>query len=135
MAALWRRFQSNAVFSAFCLVERGLATIAKRPGPAVPADASLLRALTAVPEWRRVARARAIALEMLLPQPRKMSARLRKASQVLYRTAAADARSGGVNALLRTWRGFHRFFAMLMVVAVLLHAVVAWHYGYRWIFK
>ena len=37
-------------------------------------------------------------------------------------------------ALLRSWRGLHRFFALLMLAAVLLHAGVAWHYGYRWIF-
>ena len=30
--------------------------------------------------------------------------------------------------------GLHRFFALLMLAAVLLHAGVAWYYGYRWIF-
>jgi hypothetical protein len=47
----------------------------------------------------------------------------------------AETRRSGVTALLRTWRGLHRFFALLMVAAVLLHAGIAWHYGYRWIFE
>ena len=45
----------------------------------------------------------------------------------------ADVQSG-MAALLRSWRGLHRFFALLMLAAVLLHAGVAWYYGYRWIF-
>jgi hypothetical protein len=33
-------------------------------------------------------------------------------------------------ALLRSWRGLHRFFALLMLAAVLLHAgIYVWYFG------
>ena len=55
--------------------------------------------------------------------------------EVAYPAAsAADARASGIAALLRSWRAMHRFFALLMLSAVFLHAGVAWYYGYRWIF-
>ncbi len=104
----------------------------KRPGPAVPANANLLTALAAIPKWRAVVKARRVALSMMMPH--KMTKPLRRAERLLYRTSAAEARAQGISALLRTWRGLHRFFALLMIIAVLLHALVAWHYGYRWIF-
>lgn len=104
----------------------------KRPGPAVPANANLLTAVASIPKWRAAAKSRKVALSMMMPH--KMTKPLRKAERQLYRTSAADARAQGVSALLRTWRGLHRFFALLMIIAVLLHALVAWHYGYRWIF-
>jgi hypothetical protein len=59
---------------------------------------------------------------------------LRGAAKELVASAAMEARAAGVAALIRTWRGLHRFFALLMLAAVFLHAGVAWYYGYRWIF-
>lgn len=106
----------------------------QRPGPDVPANASLLRSLWAVPWWLRAARDRRAILEMLLPPRRQMSRALRSASRELYAASAADARASGIAALLRSWRALHRFFALLMLAAVFLHAGVAWYYGYRWIF-
>jgi cytochrome b561 len=104
------------------------------PGPDVPPNASLLRSLWAVPSWVRVARDRRDILEMILPPRRQMSRELRRASRELYAASAADARASGIAALLRSWRALHRFFALLMLAAVFLHAGVAWYYGYRWIF-
>ncbi|HSN26473.1 MAG TPA: hypothetical protein VLT45_09310, partial [Kofleriaceae bacterium] len=98
----------------------------------VPANASLVTAIAAIPKWRAAAKARRVALSMRMPH--QMTKPLRRAERDLYRTSAADARAQGISALLRTWRGLHRFFALLMIIAVLLHALVAWHYGYRWIF-
>jgi hypothetical protein len=109
-----------------------VAAMAKRPGPAVPANANLISAIAAIPAWHSAAKRRKVALAMMMPH--KMTPALRRAEKDLYRTAAADARAAGVSALMRTWRGLHRFFALLMIIAVLLHALVAWHYGYRWIF-
>ena len=106
--------------------------MAKRPGPRVAANANLLTAMRAIPAWRSAAKSRRVALAMMMPH--NMSPALKKAERDLYRTSAADARAQGISALLRTWRGLHRFFALLMIIAVLLHALVAWHYGYRWIF-
>jgi hypothetical protein len=108
--------------------------LAQRPGPDVPANASLLRSLWAVPSWVRASRDRREILAMILPPRRQMSRALARASRELYAASAADARASGIAALLRSWRALHRFFALLMLAAVLLHAGVAWYYGYRWIF-
>ena len=111
-----------------------VAAIAQRPGPNVPANASLLRCLWSIPSWIRVARARRAALAMALPPRREMPRELRRTTHELYAASAADARASGIAALLRSWRAMHRFFALLMLSAVFLHAGVAWYYGYRWIF-
>jgi cytochrome b561 len=108
--------------------------IAARPGPDVPANASLLRSLWAVPSWLRAARNRRDMLALILPPRGQMSRELRHATKELYAASAADARASGITALLRSWRAMHRFFALLMLAAVFLHAGVAWYYGYRWIF-
>jgi cytochrome b561 len=108
--------------------------IAQRPGPDVPANASLLRSLWAIPSWVHTARVRRDLLEALLPPRRQMSRELRHATRELYAASAADGRASGITALLRSWRAMHRFFALLMLAAVFLHAGVAWYYGYRWIF-
>lgn len=108
--------------------------LTRRPGPDVPPNASLLRSLWAVPSWMRAASERRKILETILPPRRQMSRELRRASGELYAASAADARASGIAALLRSWRALHRFFALLMLSAVFLHAGVAWYYGYRWIF-
>lgn len=110
------------------------AAIVTLPGPAVPPNASLLRSLLSVPGWRRTARARRSALALLLPPRNTLTRDQRWAARELARVAAAEAGSATLTALLRSWRGLHRFFALLMLASVLLHAGVAWHYGYRWIF-
>jgi len=104
------------------------------PGPAVPTNASLLRSLLAVPRWRKVGRKRREALELILPPRSQQSKPQRRAARRLLAAAAAEAGSAGMAALLRSWRGLHRFFALLMLAAVLLHGGIAWYYGYRWIF-
>jgi hypothetical protein len=108
--------------------------IARHPGPNVPANAALLRCLWAIPSWLRVARVRRDTLRAMLPPRTQMARELRRTCSELYAASAADARAAGVAALLRSWRALHRFFALLMLAAVLLHASVAWYYGYRWIF-
>jgi cytochrome b561 len=108
--------------------------IAQRPAPDVPANASLVRSLWAIPSWTRAARDRREILAMLLPPRARMSRGLRRVVGELYAAAAADARASGVAALLRSWRALHRFFALLMLAAVFLHAGVALYLGYGWIF-
>jgi len=105
--------------------------IADEPGPEVAANASLLRSLFAIPAWSDAARRRRRAIAALVPRTRET----RAAIVALEKAAAADARASGTAALLRSWRGLHRFFALVMLVAVFLHAGVAWYYGYRWIFS
>ncbi len=108
--------------------------IAQRPAPNVPANASLVRSLWAIGSWLRTARMRREILALILPPRAQMSRELRRAVGELYAASAADARASGIAALLRSWRALHRFFALLMLAAVFLHAGVAWYYGYRWIF-
>ncbi|HSD86187.1 MAG TPA: hypothetical protein VLB44_01690 [Kofleriaceae bacterium] len=108
--------------------------LSKHPGPNVPANASLLDSLVAIPRWMRAASQRRRAIAEVTP-PRKQQTRMQRlAIRELEAAAALDARASGVSALLRTWRGLHRLFALLMLAAVLLHGGVAWYYGYRWIF-
>ena len=104
------------------------------PSPRVPADASLVKSLAAIPAWRAMARRRRETIELLLPPRRDQSRAVRVAVAELYAAATTDARGSGLAALLRRWRGLHRFAALAMIAAVLFHAGVAWHYGYRWIF-
>ena len=73
-------------------------------------------------------------LALLEPARADASPEVRAAWRELHRASAAEARASGVAALLRSWRGLHRFFALLMLIAVGVHAGIAWHYGYRWIF-
>ncbi len=109
-------------------------TIDALPGPQVPSNASLLRSVIAIPRWRRVARARREALTLILPTRSAATPDERKVARQLVKAASMEAGSSGMAALLRSWRGLHRFFALLMLAAVLLHAGIAWYYGYRWIF-
>jgi len=111
-----------------------VAAVDALPGPTVPPNASMLRSLLAVPSWRAVGKARRASLQLLMPPPAEQSRALRKTIRELYRAAAGEARSSGMAALLRSWRGLHRFFALAMLAAVLLHGGIAWYYGYRWIF-
>jgi hypothetical protein len=109
--------------------------ISERPGPNVPANASLLRSLFSIPAWRRAGKVRRECISMLLPPKKQLSRAQRKAVRVLAKAAALDARAAGVSALLRSWRGLHRIFAFAMLAAVAFHAIVAWRLGYgRWIF-
>lgn len=102
------------------------------PAVAMPANASLLRCVLAIPQWRRAGHRRRAALAVLLP--RDLDHDQRRAARRLANAAAAEAGSAAKIALLRSWRGLHRFFALLMLASVLLHGGVAWYFGYRWIF-
>ncbi|MCE9578493.1 MAG: hypothetical protein K8W52_35530 [Deltaproteobacteria bacterium] len=108
--------------------------LAGLPAPQVRANASLLGAILAIPRWRRVSRQRRETLTLLLAQ-RDLGRATRALPRAVLKGASADARASGASALLRTWRGLHRFFAILMLLAVGLHIGIAWYYGYRWIFS
>lgn len=102
------------------------------PAPRLAANASLARSLFAIPRWRRVAAKRRGALAVIAPAGGDLVTRA--AWRELLRASAAEARASGMAALLRSWRGLHRFFALLMLIAIGVHAGIAWHYGYRWVF-
>jgi hypothetical protein len=108
--------------------------LADLPAPQIKANASLLGAVIAIPRWRRVSRQRRETLGLLFAQ-HDLGRDTRALTRAVLKGASADARASGATALLRTWRGLHRFFAILMLLAVGLHIGIAWHYGYRWIFS
>lgn len=109
-------------------------SIAEHPGPTLQPNASLTRSLLSIPAWRKAGRVRREMIRMTVPPRKELTKPQRRAVAELERAATIDARASGVSALLRSWRGLHRFFALLMLAAVMLHAGVAWYYGYRWIF-
>ncbi len=112
--------------------------LSAHPGPTLPSNASLIRSLFAIPKWRAAINIRRISVAAIVGTPRaakKVDAGLAKALDELDAAIVADSKRSGISALLRSWRGLHRFFALLMLAAVLLHGGIAWHYGYRWIFE
>lgn len=107
---------------------------------AVDAHASLLRTLATVPRWLSEARgARASVLraaehEAPIGDP-AMETVYRQTSRRLARLAGREVRAVALTAVLRSWRSVHRLLAILMVLTVPAHIVVAWLYGYRWIWS
>jgi hypothetical protein len=117
------------------------AAVAAFPPTQLPANASLLRCLGTLPRWRREARTRRQAVDAVAeahPIWEGLGRRERRALRRLVaearRAATADVRAVSTAALLRSWRSLHRLFALLMLLAVIVHVGVAWYYGYRWIF-
>lgn len=45
---------------------------------------------------------------------------------------ACEVRAAAAETLLRSWRGVHRLSALLMVLLVVMHIVIAWYYGFVW---
>ena len=43
-----------------------------------------------------------------------------------------EVRAAVADTLLRSWRGVHRLSALLMVLLVVMHIVIAWYYGFVW---
>ncbi len=111
------------------------------PAPRLAANASLIRCLAVLPRWRRtrIQRRRAIraafAPAVRAAQDRRERRKARALRRWVQRAAAGEVRSAAGTALLRSWRSLHRLFAITMLVAVGVHAGVAWHFGYRWIFQ
>jgi hypothetical protein len=112
------------------------------PCTSLAADASFARTLWTVPRWVLEARARRRVVTT--------AARADKTFRVLVGTdrdlardlvdelavfAEAEVDTLALSALVRSWRSLHRFLALLMVVSVTVHIVVAWFYGFRWVFS
>jgi hypothetical protein len=112
------------------------------PAAEPPARAGLLASLASIPRWRAQARARQrLVLEAtrpLLAHPqldRAQRAYVRKIVKQTAQLSAGPVRALAGESLLRTWRGLHRFMALLMILSVSVHIVVAWVFGFRWIFS
>lgn len=101
----------------------------------LPANASLLRALLTVPTWLRERSERRQAVFEASAPFLEANSDAKAVAQRVAEHAADEVRVAAASALLRTWRGMHRLFAILMLLAVAVHIGVAWFYGYRWIFS
>lgn len=109
-----------------------------RPTPD-DAYASLLTTLGRLPTWIREARAARRAVyeatdDMVVADPHMESA-FRHSQRKLAALAAREVRTVALSAVLRSWRGIHRLLAILMLLTVPAHVVIAWLYGYRWIWS
>lgn len=104
-----------------------------------PARASLLSVLRTLPSWRREIRQRRASIEQTVahyaqyfgPEVQLLS----KSINECQRIYASEVRAAAAGALLKSWRGLHRFAALLMVLLVAMHISVAWYYGFVWIFS
>jgi hypothetical protein len=107
--------------------------------PSKPRRASLLFLVFTIPAWIREAKLRrnvvlgtAAEYELRhLTEVRLLLARVADCADI----AAAEVRSAAAAALLRSWRGFHRLSALLLLALVTVHIATAWYMGYRWIFS
>ena len=129
---------------AFDALEPGLggalfARLSAQPLPRVAGRVSLPKVLWLQPRWWRDARLRKrLVLETVAPHralhPEEFRL-LRAHVADTAKLAANISRAVAHDYLMRSWRGFHRFFALLMIALLVVHIGVAWYYGYRWIFS
>ena len=100
---------------------------------------SLLAVLATLPGWRRELRQRRAVIEQTIAHYAKFFgpevSLLAKPIAACTGIYLREVRSAAAGALLRSWRGLHRFSALLMVLLVGLHIGVAWYYGFVWVFN
>jgi hypothetical protein len=118
------------------MLEQRLALIATTPPPSRP---SLLAVLARLPSWRRELRQRRAIIDQTVAQyAQYFGPELQLMSRPLAectRFYSAEVRAAAAGALLKSWRGVHRFAALLMLLLVAMHIGVAWYYGFVWIFS
>jgi hypothetical protein len=116
-----------------------LANLMAAPVPAVAGRVTLPKVLWSLPKWALwTRRRRKIVRTAFAPYRRAQMAELNLLRARIEETenlAASEPRAVAVDYLMRSWRGMHRFFALLMIALMLIHVGVAWYYGYRWIFS
>ena len=102
----------------------------------------LVRKLVTIPGWFTESRRRkhlvGLAIEdaprvrILTPKEERA---FRKAKLQVQKFCAQEVVAVAATSLLGSWRGLHRFLAIVMVLLVPVHIGVAWMYGYRWIWS
>lgn len=116
-----------------------LARLEALPLPLVAGRVSLAKVLWLQPRWMRQARYRKrLVRETLAPYQALHPEEFQLLRGHIAETAVLAAnvsRAVAYDYLMRSWRGFHRFFALLMLALLVVHVAVAWYYGYRWIFS
>jgi dihydropyrimidine dehydrogenase (NAD+) subunit PreT len=109
------------------------------PLPQVVGRVSLPKVLWLQPRWlRQASRRKRLVHETLAPYQARHAEEFRLLRGHIAETAvlaAAVSRAVSYDYLMRSWRGLHRFFALLMLALLVVHVAVAWYYGYRWIFS
>lgn len=109
------------------------------PLPHVAGRVSLPKVLWHQPRWWHEARQRSSLVRRAVAPYRAEHPdeyQLLKAHVAETAALAANAsRAVAYDYLMRSWRGLHRFFALLMLALLVVHIGVAWYYGYRWIFS
>lgn len=109
------------------------------PLPQVVGRVSLPKVLWLQPRWLRQARHRKRLVHATFAPYQALHPeefQLLRGHVAETAVLAADlSRAVAYDYLMRSWRGFHRFFALLMLALLVVHVAVAWYYGYRWIFS
>lgn len=117
-------------------LRRELATL---PTPRPPARPGLRGALASVPGWRRELKARselvqsALAMAATVLEDRGTRRELRRRGKRVERHVRQVVNASAAESVLRSWRGLHRFMAILLVLSVSVHIAVAWFFGFRWV--
>jgi dihydropyrimidine dehydrogenase (NAD+) subunit PreT len=101
------------------------------------ADAgSLFGVLAALPGFAREARQRRTIIDRTLSDyARYFGSEMRSLARPIAecrKIYVSEVRAAAADALLRSWRGLHRLCALLMVLLVVMHIVIAWYYGFVW---
>lgn len=105
---------------------------------ATPAP-SLLAVVTTLPSWRRELQQRRAVIDQTVghyaqyygPEVQLLAKPIAECAGIYLR----EVRSAAAGALLRSWRGLHRYAALLMVLLVAMHIGIAWYYGFVWVFS
>jgi len=109
------------------------------PLPELIGRVTLPKVLWLLPTWERDARRRKRLVRDTLrayePGHQGEFQMLRARMTETATLAATVPRAVAYDHLMRSWRGLHRFFALLMIATMIVHVGVAWYYGYRWIFS
>lgn len=119
---------------------RARSVLAENPPTDVGGGAGLIRTLLTLPRWWGESRARRRAVRALEDEipttvPAYERELVQKAILAVAKLGSAEVRATAAATLLRTWRGMHRFLAILMLLSVSVHIGVAWFYGYRWLWS
>ena len=100
---------------------------------------SLLAVVATLPRWQRELRQRRAVIDQTIAHYARFFgpevAFLAKPIADCTSVYLGEVRSAAAGALLRSWRGLHRFAALLMVLLVAVHIGVAWYYGFVWVFN
>ncbi len=112
------------------------------PASSIAGDLTLTRNLLSIPGWRKVLRYRRAAVVDAITLHERAAVLEAEASRDvdevrsrLAALAAREIRAAIAAAFLRSWRGLHRFLAVLLVILIPVHIAVAWVLGYRWVFS